>query len=488
MARLCFVSHDPDAFIRNGDAEILEPLPEQESGPEQSGQDCRDCPDVELTPELRLRIEKYLEKVRPAIQGEHGSNPTFRAASVLTWGFALAFDDAKILIVPYLRRCQPPWTDEREINHKLIDARKPEKQRGKPPRGHLLGPATGGEYDDFFNGEKKLPELDSADQFCIEPDDTPPEIIEGILHQGSKGELGGGSKTFKTWTLLQMSACVSHGIPWLGHNTHCGKVLFINFELPRWSIRQRVRHICDALSVNYPSNLKLLNLRGYATDAHVILPRIAKEIHKHGFALIIIDPLYKILGDREENATKDMADLMLAIERLAVFSSAAVFFGAHFSKGNQSLKEAMDRISGSGVLSRDPDTIITMTQHEEDEAYTVDMILRNFPPQEPFAIRREHPLMVRDDQLDPTRLKKPKKTNQAVYNSTDLLEVLEVNGSSLAYNDWRNKCVETIASARGHSTSSSRSCVETRRSSSRKSTRNGASGHEVQCKKFSREL
>ena len=90
------------------------------------------------------------------------------------------------------------------------------------------------------------------------------------------------------------------------------------------------------------SNLKLLNLRGYATDANVILPRIAKEIHEHGFVLIIIDPLYKILGDREENATKDMADLMLAIERLAVDSSAAVFFGAHFSKGNQSLKEAMD--------------------------------------------------------------------------------------------------------------------------------------------------
>ena len=273
--------------------------------------------DVELTPELKARIERYLAKVDPAVEGDYGSNPTFRVACILVWGFALSFGDAKPFMRAYSDRCLPPWS-EKEIDHKLKDALDPERHKSKKPRGHLLGSAAG-EYDDFFSGEKKLPELDSADQFCDEPDDTPPEIIEGILHQGSKGELGGGSKTFKTWTLLQMSVCVSHGIPWLGRNTHCGKVLFINFELPRWSIRHRVRHICDALEVDYPSNLKLLNLRGYATDAHVILPRIAKEIHKHGFTLVIIDPLYKILGDREENAAKDMADLMLAIERLAVF-------------------------------------------------------------------------------------------------------------------------------------------------------------------------
>ena len=292
----------------------------------------------------------------------------------------------------------------------------------------------------FPEQHQELPALDSADQFCDEPDDTPPEIIEGILHQGSKGELGGGSKTFKTWTLLQMSVCVSHGIPWIKANTHAGKVLYINFELPRWSIRKRVRQICEALEVDHPSNLKLLNLRGYAADAHVILPRITKEIRQHAFVLIIIDPLYKILGDREENVSKDMANLMLAIERLAVDSSAGVFFGAHFSKGNQSLKEAMDRISGSGVLARDPDTIITMTQHEEKEAYTMDMILRNFPPQEPFVIQREHPLMLRADGLDPNKLKKAKKSNQSLYASEILLEVLEENGGALAYNEWREKC------------------------------------------------
>ena len=81
-----------------------------------------------------------------------------------------------------------------------------------------------------------------------------------------------------------------------------------------------------------------------------------------------------------------------------------------------------------------------MTQHEENNAYTMDMILRNFPPQDPFVIQREHPLMVRANELDPSQLKKPKKSNQAVYSSADLLDVLEENGGSLAYNEWRDRC------------------------------------------------
>jgi len=37
-----------------------------------------------------------------------------------------------------------------------------------------------------------------------------------------------------------------------------------------------------------------------------------------------------------------------------VKTGAAVGFGAHYSKGNQAGKEAIDRVSGSGVFARDP--------------------------------------------------------------------------------------------------------------------------------------
>ena len=64
------------------------------------------------------------------------------------------------------------------------------------------------------------------------------------------------------------------------------------------------------------------------------------------------------------------------------FAGAAVAFGAHFAKGNAAGKEHLDRVSGSGVWARDPDAIITATRHEEDDAFAVEMTLRNFAPVE----------------------------------------------------------------------------------------------------------
>jgi hypothetical protein len=56
-----------------------------------------------------------------------------------------------------------------------------------------------------------LPPMVTAQKLCASPPPTPPEIIEGVLHQGSKMALGGGSKSFKTWTLLELSICIAAG-------------------------------------------------------------------------------------------------------------------------------------------------------------------------------------------------------------------------------------------------------------------------------------
>jgi hypothetical protein len=65
----------------------------------------------------------------------------------------------------------------------------------------------------------------------------------------------------------------------------------------------------------------------------------------------------------------------------------------------------MDRISGSGVFARDPDTIVRMTRHKVDDAFAVKMTLSNHLPQEPFVVRREHPLTVIDVKLLPAKLR-----------------------------------------------------------------------------------
>ena len=288
-----------------------------------------------------------------------------------------------------------------------------------------------------------LPPMISAQDLCANPPPTPPQVIEGVLHQGSKLVLGGGAKSFKTWALLHLANCISTGLPWLGFETFESPVLYVNFELPAFNMESRIRAICAALNVPIPKNLTVWNLRGHATDAGIILPKITRAIKKMGYSAVFLDPIYKLLGEREENSARDMTNLMNSIEQLSEYTRAAVLFGSHFAKGNASAKESMDRISGSGVIARDPDSIITLTKHEEDKCFTVEFTLRNFPPQEPFVVRHEHPLMVAAHDLDPEKLKKPTRAGRPQeYSLDDVFAQLE--GGSMSSADWEGKCKKNL--------------------------------------------
>jgi hypothetical protein len=153
-----------------------------------------------------------------------------------------------------------------------------------------------------------------------------------------------------------------------------------------------------------------------------MLPKITQEA-KNQFALIILDPSYKLLGSADENSARDITGMLNAVEELAVTTGAAVAFGAHFAKGNAAAKESLDRISGSGVFARDPDSILTLTRHEEANAFSIEMTLRNHAPLDPFVVRWDYPLLRRDDALDPARLKAT-KGRPSIYDAHMLLNVL----------------------------------------------------------------
>lgn len=235
-----------------------------------------------------------------------------------------------------------------------------------------------------------------------------PVLIEGLLHRGTKMVLGGGSKSYKTWTLLNLAASVASGTPWFGHKTvDTGlDVIFLNFEVPHEFFLDRMTSVCKAMGIERPHNLKIWSLRGVTNDLTLILETL-KERLTNGCSLLCIDPIYKALGDRDENSAGDIGLMMNEVEAIVEQTGAAVAFGAHYSKGNQAEKDPLDRISGSGVFARDPDTIMGLTAHEEENCYTVHCALRNFPGKEPFVVEWEFPLFKPREDLDANKLKRP---------------------------------------------------------------------------------
>ncbi len=284
------------------------------------------------------------------------------------------------------------------------------------------------------NRRDSLPLIQDALELIATPTPPPPELVWGILHQGSKLVVGGGSKTFKTWTLLDLAISVAAGEPWLSFKTTKGRVLFLNFEIAPAFFQHRIRAVLEAKHITLaPHALDVWNLRGRGCCYTELLPLVRQRAKGAGYSLIVLDPIYKLYGATDENSAGDVAGLMNGLELVTVDTGASVGFGAHYAKGNAAAKEPVDRISGSGVFARDPDTILNFTRHEEENAFTVEATLRNHSPVEPFVARWHYPLMRRDDGLDPTKLKQP-GGRPKLYTVDRLLSVL--NGQKLESRNW----------------------------------------------------
>ncbi len=149
-------------------------------------------------------------------------------------------------------------------------------------------------------------------------------------------------------------------------------------------------------------------------------------------APVIIDPIYKVLGERDENSNGDVALVLNCLERIAGNSGAAVIFAHHFAKGSQGGKFAVDRVSGAGAWWRDPDAGLFLTELESEDGFNVHAAARSFPPLDEFAARAEHPLMLRDDDLDHTALKQPGPQKKATAEQVrDML-----SEGPLSFSDW----------------------------------------------------
>jgi hypothetical protein len=314
---------------------------------------------------------------------------------------------------------------------------------GQAPNLHTLTVA-----DDPPESDALPPWVDGNELIGYE--EEAPEVLIGgpdgqeegaVLRLGSKLVVGGGSKMGKTWCLVDLALAVASGGKWLGHfQCKQGAVLYVNLELRRHTAGRRVRWIAEkrglmkglAIRPEVSAAIKTWNLRGHCYDLVTMLSTARmrlKDKDAPKFSLIILDPIYKTYGDKDENSAGDMAALMLEIERFADECNAAIAFAAHFSKGNQSGKEAMDRISGSGVMARDPDAILTFTNHEEEDCYTMDAILREFAPVPPLVLQWEAPVMNPRTDLDPAKLKQPGKSVDTFGPRADAIrQVLEQAG------------------------------------------------------------
>lgn len=134
VSRLCFVSHDTEAYLAPDPEAVplLDPAPlGSMAGFEDESADATvDTEGDDGDPESIARARAYLAAMPPAVSGDGGHAATFKAALALTWGFGFNDATALPLLEEYNARCSPPWTVA-ELEHKLETSRDPSPE--KPP-------------------------------------------------------------------------------------------------------------------------------------------------------------------------------------------------------------------------------------------------------------------------------------------------------------------------------------------------------------------
>jgi hypothetical protein len=279
-----------------------------------------------------------------------------------------------------------------------------------------------------------IPEIEFLDDLARDAPAVPPELVEGVVHRGGKMTLGGMSKSYKSWCLLDLGLSVASGQPWWGRRTIQVPVVYMNFELPRWAILQRIHAVCSARPeiANVGRQFAVWNLRGRSADLAVLRPTLEAQLCRHQFGLIIIDPIYKLLGNRDENANGDVAGLLNEVDVFCQRFDAAVVIGHHFAKGDSSGKHAIDRMSGAGAWARDPDALLMMTPHEEDDCYTVTSVVRNLPQVDEFVLHWEYPLMRIAKDLNPEALRRPQGRGK-ICTEREFMEAVLGDGAGKAF-------------------------------------------------------
>lgn len=219
-------------------------------------------------------------------------------------------------------------------------------------------------------------------------------IVDELILQGEVCMIAGPSKMGKSWMLSQLGLSVAAGIPFLGRNTTKGRVLYCNPEILADKFVQRITDQCVGLEVNpveVAPNMDVWQLRGYCRGIEHLIAALIERVKKTNYKVIILDSIYKLLGDRDENSNGDIAELLCILEEVAEESDACVVYSHHFAKGDASKKQASDRASGAGSWMRSPDVAIMISPHEMGEGYAaVECKLRHNAAPNPFTVFRQN--------------------------------------------------------------------------------------------------
>jgi len=373
--RLCFVSYDPEAWQREGEASEIVPA---EMLPPPISESHRASGTVR--PEFARKVAAELVEKRGRPKRDAWvkiSSAFFQGCGVDTGIEVLeeAFPPEEEGEYQKLARSLPkfiPWETLRSFGVDPID---PEELIADMPD------CTGEEVTAKAAGRKTLADfrvnhLTTLGHTFAEIDALrPPVVIDGFLRQGEVLLLGAESKSRKSWLAQDAAFAVAAGLPWLadtsganGFATTRAGVHILDLELNPSEMRYRFAKARANRFAESQEEAAAMTaaVASYSLDGLNVKEILIRLVELKATAkpgdLAIIDCLYRLCPDGNE--VKDLAEILEGVKRFAAETRTGVILVDHFRKAGD--EKARNRFAGSFVKQASASTLVAIEVTADD--------------------------------------------------------------------------------------------------------------------------
>ena len=197
-------------------------------------------------------------------------------------------------------------------------------------------------------------------------------LIEDWITEDSVITVWGKSQSLKSFLLLEMSLCMTHGMPWHGKRTAQGAVAYIAAEGARsigkrvrgWKLHNRIMHATSPF-VTIPTKVNILILE----EVEALIEQLQEIEREHGFKFMIvnIDTLAKCMVGGDENHARDMGIAVSHCDLIRERMGCSVIIVHHSGKD-------LDRgMRGSYALEGGITTMLFVERNRAENIITVEM-------------------------------------------------------------------------------------------------------------------
>lgn len=227
--------------------------------------------------------------------------------------------------------------------------------------------------------------------------EQPGWMIEEVWQRTSHGMIAGEPKTYKSVIATDMAVSVASGKPFLGRYkvNHPGPVMYIQEENSPWLVKDRITKIATSrgalkgeakytaghLEVKMPQDLPLyfLNNMGFDFTNEEDKQFLEDSIKGIKPVLIIFDPLYLMLGGKDENSSKDIRPVLNWLLHLRYEYKTSVIVIHHWNKAGKSGRGGQ-RMLGSVLFHGWVESAMyTRVVNEGNHQIEVEREFRSFP-------------------------------------------------------------------------------------------------------------